>query len=85
MSLFIVEHSGGYVGTDQLCLIEYFGTHDFGWCKAELMEPYLQGQKFRLSEEKLESGYSDKITGDLNSVEEADSSFDYMKVINDQK
>jgi len=71
--------NGGYVGTDQLCLVEYFGTHDFGWCKTEMMESYCRGEKFHLSEEKKESGYSDKVTGDAYAIEEAEGSFEYME------
>lgn len=71
---------GGYVGTDALCLVEYFGTHDFGWCKTDVMFPYEQGGKFKLPEDKKEAGYSDTVTKDANAVEEADGSFDYMKV-----
>lgn len=71
---------GGYVGTDNLCLIEYFGTHDFGWCKTDVMLPYVPGEKFKLSEEKKEAGYSESVTKDVNAIEEADSSFEYFEV-----
>ena len=71
---------GAYVGTDQLCLIEYFGNHDFGWCKTDVMEPYVEGHKFVLSDDKKESGYSDKVTADAYAIEEADSSFEAMEV-----
>jgi hypothetical protein len=72
--------TGGYVGTDELCLIEYFGTHDFGWCKTDVMEPYVVGEKFKLSEEKKEAGYSDKVTSDSYAIEEANNSFEYLEV-----
>lgn len=71
--------NGGFVGTDQLCLVEYFGTHDFGWCKTELMIPYEKGGKFVLPEDKREAGYIDKVTQDATALEEAENSFENLQ------
>ena len=61
-----------------LLVVFYFA---FRWCKSEVMLPYVPGDKFKLTEEKKEAGYSDSVTKDSYAIEEADSSFEYMKVM----
>ena len=69
------------MGTDQLCLIEYFGSHDFGWCKTEQIVPYIKGEDLVVPPDSREEGvYIDKVVADSYAIDEANSSFEYYQV-----
>ena len=40
----------------------------------------MKGEKFVLPEDKKEAGFSDTVTKDQHAIEEANGSFDFMKV-----
>lgn len=59
-----------FIGTN-VCLVEYFGTHDFGWAKPELCIPFSPSGKLIIPPNKKGLVSSEKVTSDMNAMNEA--------------
>lgn len=61
-----------------LCLMEYFGTHDFGWIRFEKTFPYSENGLLSIPAELKGGSGPDKVTPDTNALNEAKEAYPYV-------